>query len=124
MADVFFASAYTDRRLAPYFLARTEAEVRAMYETEMGKPPNVVVKEARHPTVGERFRSMDGLCLCTSYDSRYGFWMEWVNGDRRNVSERAIGRTYHRIYEEEPEDAQLRQDWDRVATSRDPQGDA
>lgn len=124
MADVFFASASTERRLASYFLACTEAEVRAMYETEMGKPPTVVVKEARHPTVGERFRSPYGDCTCTSYDSRQGFWMAWANGERHNVSERAIGRTYHRVYEEEPEDAQLRQDWDRVATSRDPQGDA
>lgn len=55
-----------------------------------------------HDTVGEQFRGMDGVYRCTSYDSRQGFWMlnEQNPSDWRNVSERAIGRTYHRVYSE------------------------
>ena len=63
--------------------------------------------ERRHPTVGYRFKSGGALYACTSWDRSCGFWMEMVGGksallpDRKvgqrfNVSERAIGRTYHR----------------------------
>ncbi len=63
----------------------------------------------KHHVVGRRFRAYDGhIYVCDSYDSRIGYWMtredapperrndamgEW----RRNVSERAIGGTFHRI---------------------------
>jgi hypothetical protein len=62
-----------------------------------------------HPTIGRRFRAWDGhIYFCDSYDPRIGFWMtredappehrQDQSGDwRRNVSERAIGATYHRI---------------------------
>jgi hypothetical protein len=64
-----------------------------------------------HPTVGRLFRSMGGRYRCTSWDRQSGFWMEMVSdqdrlfperqpGDRVNVSERAIGRTFHRLYED------------------------
>lgn len=38
--------------------------------------------------------------FCDSCDPRIGFWMTNVEDpeDRSNVSERAIGRTYHRAY--------------------------
>lgn len=55
-----------------------------------------------HPTVGRKFKSWDSkVYFCDSYDPAIGFWMtEEGNPDnRRNVSERAIGRTYHRIYD-------------------------
>lgn len=68
--------------------------------------------EPDHETIGRRFKAWDGhVYYCDSYDSEIGFWMtredcppehrndqdrEW----RRNVSERAIGRTYHRIWED------------------------
>ncbi len=40
----------------------------------------------------------DGEFLCTGYDIRAGFWMQDIaTGARRNVSERAIDRTFHRI---------------------------
>lgn len=60
----------------------------------------IALDEEWHSTVGERFRGMDGVYRCTSYDSRCGFWMqnEADPKDWRNVSERAIGRTFHRIY--------------------------
>ena len=53
-----------------------------------------------HPTVGHNFKSWDGhTYYCDSYDPAIGFWMTDVDdpGNRRNVSERAIGRTYHRV---------------------------
>ena len=63
-----------------------------------------------HETVGQRFRFMGVVFVCDSYDPSCGFWMtpedtsvedpiyEGERVRRRNVSERAIGRTYHRIY--------------------------
>lgn len=51
--------------------------------------------------VDKRYRGTDGVFLCTGYDPRCGFWMRHTEraDDIRNVSERAIGRTYHRIWE-------------------------
>ena len=61
-----------------------------------------------HWTVGEYFNGHDGfIYYCDSYDPRIGFWMTPVTStkadepgplpERRNVSERAIGRTFHRV---------------------------
>lgn len=56
-----------------------------------------------HHTVGRRFRAWrDGgpaVYFCDSYDPTMGYWMtnEADPSDRRNVSERAIGRTYHEV---------------------------
>jgi len=51
--------------------------------------------------VGERFRSWDGVYRCFGYDPRNGFWMQAVSGERMgrktNVSERAIGATFHHV---------------------------
>lgn len=63
-----------------------------------------------HDTVGWRFQSLGIEYRCTRYDERRGFWMrvlaihetppmyDRVIGEECCVSERAIGRTYHRIY--------------------------
>lgn len=58
-----------------------------------------------HETIGRRFKGWDGnIYFCDSYDPDIGFWMtrvdapEGVEPRRANVSERAIGRSYHRIY--------------------------
>lgn len=53
-----------------------------------------------HPTVGKYFRGYDQIVyFCDSYDSDIGFWMTPIaEGERKNVSERAIGRTFHQIY--------------------------
>lgn len=42
---------------------------------------------------------------CTGYDPRAGFWMRNVcnSNELHNVSERAIGRTYHRLREFDPQ---------------------
>ncbi len=50
-------------------------------------------------TVGHRFKNVEGLFwLCYGYDPRTGFWMKSEEtGEVCNVSERAIGRTYHRV---------------------------
>lgn len=65
-----------------------------------------------HHTVGRFFNAWDGLLYyCDSYDPRIGYWMTALcvnptNGvppcntppRRTNVSERAIGGTFHEIY--------------------------
>jgi hypothetical protein len=51
-----------------------------------------------HETVGSYFQGYSGaVYFCDSYDPRSGFWMTNIldDADRRNVSERAIGRTFH-----------------------------
>lgn len=57
--------------------------------------------------VGQKFKAWDGQTyICDSYDPAIGFWMTRVDAPedrktdqhsewRRNVSERAIGRTFH-----------------------------
>jgi hypothetical protein len=62
-----------------------------------------------HPVVGHRFKAWDGqVYRCDSHDPRVGYWMtredcppehfaDEAGKWRRNVSERAIGRTYHEI---------------------------
>jgi hypothetical protein len=64
-----------------------------------------------HETIGQRFKAWDGhTYLCDSYDPRIGFWMTREDAPperrqdehsdwRKNVSERAIGRTFHRIWD-------------------------
>lgn len=56
-----------------------------------------------HPVVGHCFTAWnDGeqVYYCDSYDPSCGYWMTNIHAiqDRRNVSERAIGRTYHEVY--------------------------
>lgn len=49
--------------------------------------------------VGTYYDGYDGnIFLCFGYDPRQGFWMQNVRdvADKRNVSERAIDRTFHR----------------------------
>lgn len=50
--------------------------------------------------VGLKFKSLDGVCYCSGYNNAHGYWMERLEKDvpRSSVSERAIGRTYHRIW--------------------------
>lgn len=61
-----------------------------------------------HDTIGRYFNAHDGKKYwCDSWVENMGFWMTEVDKDtlvivpegrRANVSERAIGRTYHRDY--------------------------
>lgn len=54
-----------------------------------------------HHTVGHEFKAWDGKrYFCDSYDPRIGYWMTEVGNpdNRTNVSERAIGRTFHIIH--------------------------
>lgn len=59
--------------------------------------PSEWVKEV----VGKLYKGSfsEGTYQCTGYDPKAGFWMKNVDDptDIRNVSERAIDRTYHRI---------------------------
>lgn len=62
-----------------------------------------------HHTVGHHFsgtnweRVRTEIYFCDSYDPCIGYWMTNVNDpdDRKNVSERAIDRTFHRVEERE-----------------------
>ena len=58
-----------------------------------------------HHTVGRRFTKSGESYYCDSYDPLQGYWMtNEKTGERRNVSERAIGSTFHQIHEpEKPE---------------------
>lgn len=61
-----------------------------------------------HHTVGKYFCSgWDGVIYyCDSYDPSIGYWMtpidvtdkDWRPVERKNVSERAIGRSFHEIW--------------------------
>lgn len=61
------------------------------------------------PVVGCYFGAYSGLTrgtaiyLCDSYDPRLGYWMTQIQdpSDRKNVSERAIGNTYHQAFDRE-----------------------
>lgn len=65
-----------------------------------------------HETIGRTFKAWDGhRYICDSWESNYGFWMTRVDAPqerrtdlhseyRRNVNERAIGRTFHLVYEQ------------------------
>lgn len=97
----------------PYILipacAIEVAKQQAMTELERGTSEDYRVEEVPwNHAVGHRFRGSQWkppfgtvVFRCTSYDSRQGFWMENEADpkDRHNVSERAIGRTFHRIGE-------------------------
>lgn len=63
---------------------------RAAEEARLADPCNAV---------GKRYRAYDGcIYVCESYDPSCGYWMVRKDGSRRaNISERAIGRTYHEI---------------------------
>lgn len=62
-----------------------------------------------HPTVGHHFsgvnwrRNRTEVYFCDSYDPQIGYWMTNVYdpADRKNVSERAIERTFHHVEERE-----------------------
>ena len=52
-----------------------------------------------HHTIGKRFKAWDGhVYLCDSHEDNHGYWMTRVDDPtvRKNVSERAIGRTFHK----------------------------
>jgi len=75
-----------------------------------------------HETIGRIFNSWNGYrWFCDAWEENHGFWMTRLDapqdrradlGDtdfRKNVSERAIGATFHRDYSEAAE--QLAKDW-------------
>lgn len=62
-----------------------------------------------HHTIGKYFKGHGCLYYCDSYDTAIGYWMTPVFGEkyagenstpeRTNVSERAINRTFHEIWD-------------------------
>ena len=75
------------------------------HKGEDGQPVEYTGHDAHEPkslyTIGYRFRAWDKRTyLCTGYDPRHGFWMRSVDEGKpilKNVSERAVGRTFHRV---------------------------
>lgn len=76
-----------------------------------GKPVEYAGSDAYEPSawvkqvVGNHYRAWDGrIYLVFGYDPRSGFWVRTVDNDEprhANISERAIGRTYHRLRNDE-----------------------
>lgn len=71
------------------------------------------MRPSKHETVGRMFRAFGDKYRCVSYQPTQGFWVVLVEkgpnsgglidravGERACISERAIDRTYHRIYED------------------------
>jgi hypothetical protein len=68
-------------------------------------------KREEHDTVGWRFKFCGAVYRCTRYERAQGFWMRLIEksvplsfedghelGYETCVSERAIGRTYHKVW--------------------------
>lgn len=68
--------------------------------TIINKEIKTSITHPNHHTVGHYFKDWNGqYYFCDSYDPRSGYWMTGVldSMDRKNVSERAIGRTFHEV---------------------------
>jgi hypothetical protein len=89
---------------------------------DVSREPREMLPEQHpdHPVIGRYFISGMGgaIYYCDSYDPAMGFWMTPAReGDtyhkvisdngRTNVSERAIGGTFHRIYRDDYKDGPL-----------------
>lgn len=75
-----------------------------MVGESVGMEERPIVTPETHPDheiVGKKFKRYDGqVFYCDSYDPRIGFWMTPEgDGERRNVSERAIGTNFRRVYD-------------------------
>lgn len=78
----------------------------------MNRKPEIWTRETHpdHETIGQVFKAWNGYVFeCDSWEENLGFWMTRIDAPedrradthsefRRNVSERAIGRTFHRHY--------------------------
>lgn len=65
-------------------------------------PPGYTPSEWVASVVGGTYRTWgEQSYVCIGYDRRFGFWMQDVADPHNftNVSERAIGRTYHLVPE-------------------------
>ena len=85
-----------DHNLGPFNHLKRGEEKKSDIKTPQTHP--------NHPVVGHNFGGTNNTTLktaiyyCDSYDPAQGFWMTNISdpSDRKNVSERAIGRTYHK----------------------------
>ncbi len=68
-----------------------------MNSETVSQPTALITPGPEHHTVGKRFKGWDGFhYFCDSYDPRCGYWMtNEATQERKNVSERAIGATFH-----------------------------
>lgn len=56
-----------------------------------------------HWAIGHLYRAWDGkVYYCDSYEHPIGFWMTEVDNEsnRRNVSDRAVGGTFHKVWDD------------------------
>jgi hypothetical protein len=73
-----------------------DGSVRSYRGSDAYEPSSWVLE-----VVGKRYKAWGGPYLCFGYDPRSGFWMRSeADGRETNVSEAAIDRTFHRIWEE------------------------
>jgi hypothetical protein len=73
-------------------------QARKLWE-EIGHTATPVIEKVResHWAVGKKWRAHNQVWACESYISNSGFWMR-SELDRRNISQRALGKTYHEVY--------------------------
>lgn len=78
------------------------APTTKMTATPTSRGQDTVDRTFRGPRLGDEPEDRDGpppTFQCIAYDWRTGFWMKNLKtGALRDVSECAIGRTFHRIY--------------------------
>jgi hypothetical protein len=76
-----------------------------------------------HPVIGNYFKAHGkgfvgtDVYYCDSYDPSQGFWMTSLTDPehRTNVSERAIGRTFHTVYGIGEPDGAMHCQWGRLS---------
>jgi hypothetical protein len=98
-----------DKILFSYTAEQRRLDSKTLPKVEEPAPeddPNIITPKKRpdHPVVGKYFgghsykHDKTQIYYCDSHDLRAGYWMTNVSDseDRKNVSERAIGRTFHR----------------------------
>ncbi len=71
----------------------------------MSKIIHTPVSHPDHHAIGHDFKAWDGhVYTCDSWEENLGYWMFRTDENnelvRRNVSERAVGGTFHKIWEE------------------------
>lgn len=89
----------------------TRQATRKLLKSRRPLMSNVITPKTHpdHAVVGHYFAGYSLIAgetqvyLCDSYDPAIGYWLTniYKPGDRKNVSERAIGRTYHEAFKEE-----------------------
>lgn len=69
-------------------------------------PKDYIPTDWVRSVVNTKYRSSGKIWICIGYDPGCGFWMENIEtmknsetSELTNISERAIDRTFHKVYE-------------------------